>query len=70
MIGGVLLIGVLTYSLRLAKVPETALIIVTGSLLVISVVAPSVTAWAKERIRLSRVHKVVQGSSTLGSTHA
>ena len=69
-IGGVLLIGVLTYSLRLAKVPETALIIVTGSLLVISVVAPSVTAWAKERIRLSRVHKVVQGSSTLGSTHA
>jgi rhamnose transport system permease protein len=69
-IGGVLLIGVLTYSLRLAKVPETALIIVTGSLLVISVVAPSVTAWAKERIRLARVHKVVQGSSALGSTHA
>ena len=69
-IGGVLLIGVLTYSLRLAKVPETALIIVTGSLLVISVVAPSVTTWVRERIRLSRVHKVVQGSSTLGSTRA
>ncbi|MCU1542733.1 MAG: ATPase [Microbacteriaceae bacterium] len=69
-IGGVLLIGVLTYALRLAKVPETALIIVTGSLLVISVVAPSVTTWARERVRLARVHSVVQGTSSLGSPHA
>jgi len=69
-VGGVLLIGVLTYALRLAKVPETALIIVTGSLLVISVVAPSVTAWARERMRLARLHKEVQGSSTPGPISA
>ena len=69
-VGGVLLIGVLTYALRLAKVPETALIIVTGSLLVISVVAPSVTSWARERIRLRRVRTVVRGQAVPGSTHA
>lgn len=67
-IGGVLLIGVLTYSLRLAKVPETALIIVTGSLLVISVVAPSVMAWAKERYRLSRIHKSSDSTQLTEST--
>jgi len=69
-VGGVLLIGTLTYALRLAKVPETALIIVTGGLLVISVVAPSVMGWINEKIRLSRVHKSVQGQSVPGSTHA
>jgi rhamnose transport system permease protein len=58
-VGGVLLIGTLTYALRLAKVPETALIIVTGSLLVISVVAPSVVARVRERIRLSRIQREV-----------
>jgi len=69
-VGGVLLIGVLTYSLRLAKVPETALIIVTGSLLVLSVVAPSIVSWARERLRLARVHRVVQQTSSSGSPHA
>jgi rhamnose transport system permease protein len=69
-VGGVLLIGALTYALRLAKVPETALIIVTGSLLVISVVAPSISAWAREKIRLNRVHKIVQGRPAPGSHNA
>jgi rhamnose transport system permease protein len=69
-VGGVLLIGTLTYALRLAKVPETALIIVTGSLLVISVVAPSIAAWANERIRLSRIRKVVRGQTVPGTTNA
>ena len=69
-IGGVLLIGTLTYALRLAKVPETALIIVTGGLLVLSVVAPSVIAWGKERIRLNRIHREVQGQSASGITRA
>lgn len=69
-IGGVFLIGVLTYALRLAKVPETALIIVTGSLLVISVLAPSITSWASEKRRLSRIRKSVPVSITTGSTRA
>ena len=69
-VGGVLLIGTLTYALRLAKVPETALIIVTGGLLVLSVVAPSVIGWAKERIRLNRMHREVQGQNAPGTTSA
>lgn len=69
-VGGVLLIGTLTYALRLAQVPETALIIVTGSLLVISVVAPSVINFVREKVRLRRIHKIVQGQVVPGSTSA
>lgn len=53
---GVLLIGTLTYALRLARVPETTLSIVTGLLLVLSVVTPSAVGWLRERRRLSRLH--------------
>lgn len=41
-VAGVLLIGVINYGLRLGRVSEVILIIVTGSLLIASVVAPSV----------------------------
>jgi len=54
---GVLLIGTLTYALRLARVPETTLSIVTGLLLVLSVVTPSAIAWVREKRRLSRLHR-------------
>ena len=54
---GVLLIGTVNYALRLARVPETGLSIVTGALLVLSVVTPSVIGWVRERRRLARVHK-------------
>lgn len=40
--GGVLLIGTINYTLRLARVSDVVLSIVTGALLVASVVAPSV----------------------------
>jgi rhamnose transport system permease protein len=53
---GVLLIATVTYALRLARVPETALSVVTGALLVLSVVTPSFVAWVRERRRLSRIH--------------
>jgi len=69
-VAGVLLIGTLTYALRLAKVPETTLVIVTGALLVISVVGPSLTGWIRERVRLTRVRKEVQRLSTSGHTSA
>ncbi|WP_246081509.1 ABC transporter permease [Homoserinimonas aerilata] len=69
-VGGVLLIGTLTYALRLAKVPETALIIVTGGLLVLSVVAPSLIAWGRERIRLRRVHQNFQRQGASGANSA
>lgn len=48
-IGGVLLIGTINYALRLARVSDVVLSIVTGTLLVASVVAPSVIVWAKRR---------------------
>ncbi|WP_378143754.1 ABC transporter permease [Cnuibacter sp. UC19_7] len=65
-VAGVLLIGVVTYALRLGKVPETTLTIVTGALLVISVLAPSIAARVRERVRLARVHREVQRLSTAG----
>ncbi|WP_375388747.1 ABC transporter permease [uncultured Amnibacterium sp.] len=43
-VAGVLLIRTVTYALQLAGLPDTALTIVTGGLLVVSVVAPTVSA--------------------------
>lgn len=50
-IGGVLLIGTINYALRLGRVSDVVLSIVTGALLVGSVIAPSVTGWVRERLR-------------------
>ncbi|KQV06535.1 ABC transporter permease [Leifsonia sp. Root112D2] len=46
-IGGVLLIGVLQSALRLANVSSDAINIVTGALLVLSVLSPRIIAWFK-----------------------
>lgn len=54
---GVLLIGSLTYALRLAGFSETTLSIVTGLLLVLSVVLPQAIAWAREKRRLALLSK-------------
>ena len=52
-IAGVLLIGTINYALRLNRVSDVVLIIVTGSLLIASVVAPSmwsgIKSWQHER---------------------
>jgi rhamnose transport system permease protein len=48
-VGGVLIIRTVNYSLELGGLPDTVLTIVTGGLLVVSVVAPSVSA----RVRLA-----------------
>ena len=42
-VAGVLLIGTINYALKLDRVSEVVLIIVTGSLLILSVVAPTIT---------------------------
>jgi rhamnose transport system permease protein len=52
-VAGVLLIRTVNYSLQLAGLPDTVLTIVTGTLLVLSVIAPSVSA----RMRLSADRK-------------
>ena len=43
-------VGVLNYALRLNRIPEVVLVMITGLLLIASVVAPSVvTAWKEWR---------------------
>ncbi len=54
-LAGVLLIGTINYALKLDRVSEVVLIIVTGSLLIISVVAPSVASAIREARRTRRV---------------
>ncbi|WP_433208399.1 ABC transporter permease [Dactylosporangium sp. CS-047395] len=53
-LGAVVLICVLRNTLQLASVPENTLTIVTGSLLIASVVGPNVVAMARERLRRRR----------------
>jgi rhamnose transport system permease protein len=48
-LGGVLLIGVLTSALELASVSSDAISIVTGALLIVSVLYPRILGWAARR---------------------
>jgi rhamnose transport system permease protein len=50
----VLLLGTLRNALQLANVPANALTIVTGSLLIVSVVGPNLVGMARERLRRRR----------------
>lgn len=52
-LAGVLLIGTINYALKLDRVSEVVLIIVTGSLLIISVVGPNIAS-AIKRVRHTR----------------
>ena len=56
-IAGVLLIGTLNYALRLASVSDVVLITVTGLLLIVSVVAPSVGSAIKQWRHTRRVRR-------------
>ncbi len=62
-IGGVLLIGTINYTLRLARVSDVVLSIVTGALLVASVVAPSIITWASEKRHARRGRKKEEAAS-------
>ena len=63
-IAGVLLIGTLNYALRLARVSDVVLITVTGLLLIVSVVAPSVGAAIKQWRHTRRVRRSFTGSAS------
>ncbi|MRG59730.1 ABC transporter permease [Agromyces sp. CFH 90414] len=69
-VAAVLLIGVINYALRLGRVSDVVLIIVTGSLLIASVVAPSVfgaiSKWRHDR----RVHRELPQATTSGAASA
>ncbi|MBC7591588.1 MAG: ABC transporter permease, partial [Salinibacterium sp.] len=58
-ISGVLVISSVTYALRLQRVPDVVLIIITGSLLIVSVVGPSVFAALKQRQYSRRVRRSI-----------
>lgn len=69
-VASVLLIGVVNYGLRLGRVSEVVLIIVTGSLLIASVVAPSIGSaigrWRHDR----RVRRQLPGATAAGKERA
>jgi len=54
-LAGVLLIGTINFSLRLTRVSDVVLIIVTGTLLIVSVVAPSLFAAGKLWLHRRRI---------------
>ena len=56
-IAGVLLIGTLNYALRLARVSDVVLITVTGLLLIVSVVAPSIGSAIRQWRHTRRVRR-------------
>ena len=59
---GVMLIGTINYALRLGRVSDVVLIIVTGALLIASVVAPSIGAAIKRIAHDRRIRKELPGS--------
>jgi len=69
-VASVLLIGTINYALRLGRVSDVVLIIVTGTLLIVSVIIPSITAalsrWAHER----RVRHELPRAASSGASSA
>ena len=53
-VAGVLLIRTVEYALQLAGLPDTVLTIVTGALLIVSVIAPSASEWISRTVALRR----------------
>lgn len=58
-VAGVMIIGIVTYALRLGRVSDVVLIIVTGALLIVSVVAPSIAAAFAQWRHRRRVHRAL-----------
>lgn len=67
---GVLMINVITYSLRLRRIPDDALVIITGLLLILSVVGPNVWAAARHALRVRQVQRSLARDEPPGTTVA
>ena len=63
-VAGVLLIGTINYALRLGRVSDVVLIIVTGTLLIVSVVAPSIFDAVKRRRHDRRLRRELPQATT------
>lgn len=59
-VAGVLMIATIGYALKLQRVPSEILIVVTGTLLIVSVVGPNILARAKEHVRTARERKLAR----------
>jgi rhamnose transport system permease protein len=69
-IAGVLLIGTINYALRLGRVSDVVLIIVTGTLLILSVVTPSIFSAVRRWQHDRQVRNSLPQVTTSGSTRA
>ncbi|WP_144876771.1 ABC transporter permease [Microbacterium sp. 1.5R] len=69
-VAGVLLIGVVNYALRLGRVSEVVLIIVTGSLLIASVIAPSIGQYLSTLRHDRRVRRQLPRAAGTGHVRA
>lgn len=58
-IAGVLLIGLLASALRLANITSDVINLITGTLLIVSVVSPSVLSWFRARRARSKARRVM-----------
>ncbi|QPK81249.1 ABC transporter permease [Schaalia sp. ZJ405] len=68
---GVFTVGVLNYALRLNRIPEVVLVMITGLLLIASVVAPSVaTAWKEWRSKRQSTPVKPTQNPTVGAARA
>lgn len=67
---GVLLIAVVTYAMRLQRIPDVTLVIVTGALLIVSVVGPSVFAALQRAVHVRRVQRTLPRPNRAGAESA
>ena len=63
-VAGVLMIGIVNYALRLQRISDVVLIIITGTLLIASVVGPSIFHWLRKVRHDRRVHKDLTNSAS------
>ncbi len=64
---GALLIGVMASALRLASVTSDVINVITGTLLILSVVSPSLLAWGQARVARRRGRKRGEKPADVGS---
>ncbi len=67
---GVLLIAVITYALRLQRVPDVTLTIITGSLLIVSVIVPNVWSRVTDALHVRRVRRRLPRPTSDGAPSA
>ncbi|KZE39530.1 ABC transporter permease [Microbacterium sp. T32] len=67
---GVLVIAVVTYAMRLQRIPDVTLVIVTGALLIVSVVGPSIFAAVRRSLHVRRVQRTLPRPARAGAENA